>query len=1045
MQMGSAPFLGVQGLSPRREAVGVADAMIKAQYAFADCILDTQSYALRRAGTQYPLRPKVFQVLRYFVQHHDQVISKQELAEQLWPGQYICDAVVENTIMAVRRAVGDSGRTQGIIQTLPGYGYRFIAAVTVADEALTPGRTAAEPQRPARAGVGHLPSLVVGREAEFTQLYQWYTTALARKRQVGFIRGEAGIGKTTLVEAFVARVTAEEAVWVGHGQCIEQYGAGEAYLPVLEALGRLCRGTDGAHFLTLLRQHAPSWLLQMPTLLPAAEREELQRMARSVTQPRMLRELAEAMEILTAERPLLLVLEDLHWSDRSTLDWLAYVARRRDPARLLVLATYRAEEALGCTHPVHMVTQELLVHGQGTELVLGALSSVEVATYLLQRFEGAAWPAALAQGLHQRTDGHPLFLVAVVDELIQKGVLGQGTTGRARPEGLETIVVEVPESLHQLIGQQLERLEPGYQQLLETASVAGMEFSAAAIAAAMDGDAEAVEAQCATLARHARFVQTCRMAAWPDGTVTTQYRFRHALYQEVLYKRVPAGRQVRIHRQIGERLEAGYGAQAGEIAAELAVHFARGRAAQRAVQYQHTAGENALRRSAHQEAIAHLTQGLALLATLPAGRERVQQELALQLALGNALIPTRGYTPAVEIIYSRAQELCQQLGETPQVFPVLRGLVATDAQRGKLQTALAHGETFFHLAQRQHEPALLLEAHRILASLWLHLGGFACAHKHVLRGQALYDVEQHHAHVFLYAQDPGVSCLIYAALLQWFLGYPDQAIQRGDEALTLAQGLAHPHSLAFAQSFLATVQQLCWAARPAQAWAEASIALCREQGFAFRLARGTILRGWALAAQGHSEEGIAQMQEGLAAHRATGIALGLTYYLALLAEGYGYAGQMDKGLMVVREALATVHTTGERWWKAELYRLQGELLLSGSRDTHEEAERCFHRALAIARHQHAQSWELRAATSLSRLWQQQGKGAEARQLLAEVYGWFTEGFDTADLLEAQMLLTKGDGILQTSDPRWRSRCSPAQALTPELWPGTAGCVPVRCG
>jgi AAA ATPase domain len=312
----------------------------------------------------------------------------------------------------VRQAIGDSGRAQQLIQTVYGYGYRFVAAVEecadlppgaagealrsldgpasapppdddlhAASVSLTPesaGDRFVAPVAAAKPSAGRHQTaatsrltqrttfihsdLFVGREAELAQLHQWFATALQGQRQVGFITGAAGIGKTALVDTFVARVTATEALWVGHGHCLEQYGPGEPYLPMLEALGRLCRGAEGKPFLELLQQYAPSWLMQMPALLPSADREALQETADGTTQPRMLRKLTEALDQLTAERPLVLVLEDLQWSDVSTLEWLTYVARRPDPARLLILGTYRPVDAMIRAHPVCTVMAELTQH-----------------------------------------------------------------------------------------------------------------------------------------------------------------------------------------------------------------------------------------------------------------------------------------------------------------------------------------------------------------------------------------------------------------------------------------------------------------------------------------------------------------------------------------------------------------------------------------------------------------------------------------------------------------------------------------------------------
>jgi predicted ATPase len=364
----------------------------------------------------------------------------------------------------------------------------------------------------------------------------------------------------------------------------------------------------------------------------------------------------------------------------------------------------------------------------------------------------------------------------------------------------------------------------------------------------------------------------------------------------------------------------------------------------------------------------------------------------------------------VEQAYARAQELCQQVGETPQHFPVLWGLWRFYNNRGEYQRARALGERLLRLAQQVHDAALLLEAHHALWTTLFYSGELASGRAHVEQGRALYDPQQHHAHVLLYGgHDPGVCCLFHGACVLWLLGYPEQALQSMHEALTLGQELAHPHSLAIALYFAAHLHQLRREGQAAQERAELEIALAGEQGSALELARGTILRGWALAWQGQGAEGLAQMCQGLSAHRATGREKERTYFLALLAEGYRGTGEVQEGLRVLAEALAAAHNSGERYCEAELHRLKGELLLLQSTDQHAEAEACFHHALAIARRQQAKSWELRAAMSLGRLWQQQGKHQDAYELLAPIYGWFTEGFDTADLQDAKALLEELGG------------------------------------
>jgi predicted ATPase len=390
--------------------------------------------------------------------------------------------------------------------------------------------------------------------------------------------------------------------------------------------------------------------------------------------------------------------------------------------------------------------------------------------------------------------------------------------------------------------------------------------------------------------------------------------------------------------------------------------------------------------------------------TLPATPERSQQELTLHLTLGASLLAIKGPgAPEVVQTYARARQLCHHLEDPHQLFPALRGLWNYYNVRAEHRTAHELGEQLLALAQQAQNPAMLVAAHRALGTTLAYLGAATSAHTHLAQGMALYNPQQHRASVFLYGEDAGVTCRFHAARALWCLGYPDQGRVRNEEAVTLAQQSAHPFSLGFALSCAAICHQLCREGWTAQERAEAAIVLATEQGFPFWRAIGSLLRGWALAQQGQAREGLEQMHQGLRAFRATGAEVMRTYFLSLLVEAYGTMDQPAAGLTVLAEALTFADKTGERWYEPELYRLKGELLQQ-SADHHAEAQACFLHALDIARRQQAKSLELRAAVSLGRLWQHQGQRAEARELLAPIYGWFTEGFDTADLQEAKALL-----------------------------------------
>jgi DNA-binding winged helix-turn-helix (wHTH) protein/predicted ATPase len=977
------------------------------RYTFGDCALETQLYTIQRAEQVMRLRPKVFQVLLYLLEQRHRVVPKEELAAAIWPALFISDATVESTLRAVRRALGDTGRTQCLIQTLPGYGYRFAAAVTWDDH---PPDADDRPSTPPVAATLARP--MVGRQAELQYLHQWLAAARRGERQCAWVMGEPGIGKTTVVDAFVQQLAGVEAVSVARGQCVQHFGEGEAYLPVLAALGQLARESGQHPLLNVLHQYAPTWLVQMPALLCASDRDTLQRQTQGATQARMLREMAEALEALTADRVLVLVLEDLQWSDASTLTLVSFLARRHPPARLLVVGTFRPLAGLAAGHPLRAVIDDLQIHQQCHALPLGLFSAAEVGAYLTARFgdrhpDDPAVPR-LVHLLHQRTEGNPLFLVLVVDTLVTQGVLGAVPGGWELWQPLQEDAVRVPETLRQMIEQQLSQVGPAEQAVVEAASVAGREFAAAAVAAGVDTAVDAVEEVCETLARRGQFVQGGSITEWPDGTLATGYRFLHTLYQEVVYDRIPLWRRIHLHRRIGARQEQAYGVRASEVAAVLAVHFERGRAYHHAVAYREQAAQHALRQFAAQEAIEHLRKGLALLQTLPETPEGRQQERALHVALSVGLILTQGYTaPEVEAACTRARTLCQDSGDVQHLCAPLYGLYLCALFRGQLHAARELADQLVALAQQAADAARLSEAYCTVMGVAFHAGEFTAAAALIAHSLALAHPDWQGSMMDRYGDDPGVIYRSYGALVLWIQGYPDQALQRSQDALAVARQRGHPFSQIFALTFAAFFHQFRREAPRTQEQAEAAIRLATAQGFPFWFAMGMIMRGWALAAQGQRAAGMAQLHQGLAAYQATGAQVWWSYFLGLQADVQGQGGQADAGLHGVEDALALAGTAGEQpWYEAEIHRHRGErgLAHAGTRHMVEDAAACLLQAVGIARRQEAKSLELRAATSLARLWQQQGKRAEAHALLSPIYGWFTEGFDTADLQEAKMLL-----------------------------------------
>ena len=591
--------------------------------------LDLEDKRVWRGEQHWQLTPKAFDVLRHLVEYSGRLVTKEELLRAVWPGRVVSEWALWTCIREIREALSDNIHAPQYIQTVHRQGYCFIAEATCGTHLPVP--RALSPK--------HRAINLIGREVELRQLHGWLQKALSGERQIVFVTGEAGIGKTALVEAFLQQVASDQGVWIGHGQCVGHYGAGEAYLPVLEALGRLCCAPGHERFLTALQQYAPTWLWRMPALIHPSDLEALQRRILGATQERMLREMAEAMEAVAAQQPLILWLEDLQWSDFATLDLLTYLAWRSSPARLLAIGTYRPVDVIVRGHPLREVKQELQVHGCCQELPIEPLTKSAVEAYLRLRFSPkvpeAVSPQALARLVHQRTEGNPLFMVNVTDFLVAQGLLVEKEDRWELRSDLEDLSRGIPPTIRQVIEEQFERLSAEEQYLLEAASVAGVEFSALEVAAGLGETVEGVERQCTALARCELFVRERGESVWPDGTITGHYEFLHTLYQQVVYERITVGRRVRLHRSIGEREEQGYGQRAGERAAVLAMHFTQGRDYHRAVQYHRQAAANAFERNAYREAIAHLTKGQELLESLPETPERIHNELGfLVVALG---------------------------------------------------------------------------------------------------------------------------------------------------------------------------------------------------------------------------------------------------------------------------------------------------------------------------------------------------------------------------------------------------------------------------
>jgi class 3 adenylate cyclase/predicted ATPase len=838
----------------------------------------------------------------------------------------------------------------------------------------------------------------VGRQSELEQMRRALEQAKAGHGQIVGVMGEPGLGKSRLFYEF--KLLSQlgslvlEAYSVSHGKA-------SPYLPVIEVLksyfditvedDQRKRREKIAGKVLMLDRSLEDTLPYLFALLGVEEQPSpLQQIDAQIRRRRTFEALKKLFLRESLNQPLIVIFEDLHWIDSETQGLLDTLSASVANAKVLLLVNYRPEYR----------------HDWGTktyytQLRLAPFSKEETEEFLTFLLGKDVSLTALKPLILERTDGTPFFMEEVVQTLVEEGRL-TGNRGSHRLEKRPT-ALHISPTVQGVLAARIDRLAPDEKALLQQLAVIGREFPLGLLQHVVSQPQEALSRLLSVL-QDKEFLY--EQPAFPE----VEYLFKHALTQEVAYNSVLLERRRVLHERTAQAIEALYRLRLDDHYSDLAYHYSRSGNPRKAVEYLQLAGQQAVQRSANAEAVTHLTTALELLKTLPDTAERNRQELTVHVTLGGTLMADRGYAaPEVESVYAQARALCQRVGETPQLFPILRGLFGFYLNRGHLQTARELAEQLLSLAQQEQDPAFLLEAHYTRGMTSFLCGEFGAVRQDTAHCLTLYTAQPSRPLTLRSSEHPVTSSLSFMALTLWSLGYPDQARKKSREMLSLAQELSHPFSLAWALVSAAWLQAYCRERQSTLMQAEAGMTLSAEQGFPYWLTVGTVFRGWALTEAGLEAEGIAQICEGITAYRTTGGELLSGFLLGLLAEAYGKTGQIEEGLSVVAEALAVVHNTGARFYEAELYRLKGQLLLQSKahklgKKAEEQGEECFHRAIEIARQQQAKSLELRATTSLARLWQQQGKQREAHQLLSEICGWFTEGFDTKDLQEAKALL-----------------------------------------
>lgn len=841
--------------------------------------------------------------------------------------------------------------------------------------------------------------VLVGRDDEIGLLQHHWKQSKEGVGQVVLLTGEAGLGKSSLIEGLRRQVRQEGCIPLVF-RC-SPYSTNSALYPVLAHLQRglgwqrddlpetkltkLERGLAGVG--RSLEATVP--LIAALLSLPLPE-EKYPALTLSGPQQRQQGQdlLVSWLVARATHQPILVVWEDLHWADPSTLELLGLIIEQASTTTtMLHVLTYRPEFELPWPLRSHI-----------TPIFLNRLDRHQVEALITQQAEGKILPAEVIDHIITKTDGVPLYIEELTKMLMTSKLLVP-KADRYELTG-PMLGVTIPDTLQDSLMARLDQLKAP-KQIAQLGAVFGRTFSYLMLQTLYGMEEDSLQEGLSQLVESELLYQRGRP---PQAT----YIFKHALIQDTAYASLLRRRRQQVHQQIAQLIETQFSETVETQPELLAHHYTEAGQAEVAMRYWQRAGERAMQRSAYAEAIANFTQGLTLIPSLPETPERTQHELTLRIALAAPLLATKGYAaPEVGDAYNRARELCQQMDETPQLFPVLHGLWTFQIVRGDLKTANWLADQLLTLAQHLDDRDFLVEAHLTFGLTTFFEGAFDRAQPYWDQVWSQYDPQQHHAHISGYlGLDPGVLSRIMSAWTLWYRGYPDQALTYAEEAMVQAVTLAHPYTLAYTHNYMARLHQCRRELSAAQAEAEASLAICTAHGFNLYVAGGNILHGWAVAAQGQSEDGAAQIRQNLELWRSTGAALTVPYYLALLAEACGE--DIDAGLAALGEGFSAMEKSQERFYEAEFHGLRGDLLRQRVQPDEEQIEACFGQALDVARQQGATSLELRAAIRLARLWQSQGKRQKACDLLTPIYDWFTEGFDTADLIDAKALLTELD-------------------------------------
>jgi DNA-binding winged helix-turn-helix (wHTH) protein/tetratricopeptide (TPR) repeat protein len=920
--------------------------------------VDEAEARLELDGQAIELAPRAFQVLCELLRRAGQLVSKDVLLDAVWGHRHVNEAALKNLVSQVRQALGDDARESVYIQTVSRRGYRFIAPLDERDD----GRAEAA------VAEGSSDAGLVGRTAVLAELNAALKAARRGQRQLVFIVGEAGIGKSTVVERFTSCAGARLAF----GQCAEHYGSAEPYLPVLEALNGLCRAPGGEEVVALLRRCAPSWLLQMPWFVHDDDRRELQRQAASVTQDRMLREFGEFIDRAAAEQPLLLVLEDLHWSDHATVQLLAYLARRRGGSALMLLGSFRPAELIVQDHPLSGLRQELRLRRQCREINLEYLSEAELGALLTTQL-GQSAPEAFVRALHVHTLGLPLFVQAVVEELRAGGELMQTEAGWTFPD---PHTLTVPQGIADVIEGQLDRLSPDQRRALGAASVCGVDFLHLPLCEVVQLPPEQMQSLLEDMAARLPWLASGDAEALEDGRIAARYAFAHALYRQVLYEGLPALQRMQWHRAWARALAAAHGNGTTEIAAELALHLERGQLPVEAAGQYAVVATRAMALGAPHEAVQAARQGLQL----ASGRlsPALEQDLrSLEaVALTRELVMT---APEVSAAFERARALGATDG--PSWQRSLQGCWWVRFMRAELAPARALAAEMQAQAAQRGDPALRLAGLNAMGLVQMSTGEFDAARAQLESAVATRADLPEGLAPTTFVQDPGAEAVFSLVLVYWITGQPQRARELAKSAVARAEASRHPLSEAIALYTASILHCLAGEFETAYSLTERLYALVRDHALPDKRSGSAWLHGHALVALGCADEGLDEMRAAAAEARRLGMLIGLVGFHYHYALACRLTGRHEEARASINAGLLLGDETGERTVWPLLLGLQAEFEMEhGDAEAATATWRC---AVDAARAQGAVFHELQLLAAA----QAQGSPAadlvRLRQLLAQ--------------------------------------------------------------